>query len=138
MATSVKAEVLRLVQFFQDNKIAVESAAIGATQVKLTISGDYDKLPAYVKARCRGFPDGEKFYVFVRKRDIEVVLRGPPQRRGRIERVKIGGKIVESELVSVRVPGIAFDGQFTLENDGGAGTVPYGDSARSPYRPPKG
>ena len=136
MDTSIKSSVQRLVQILQGYGITVVKAAMGETRLKLVVAGAYDELPAYIKARCRGFPDGDNFAVFIRRRDIHALLNGPPKRRGRIERVKIGGHIVESELVTVRIPGIAFDGQFTLENDGGSGTVPYGKSAGSPHKLP--
>jgi hypothetical protein len=81
-------------------------------------------LPAGLRAYARVMPTKEGILLLFRVRDLGVAI-APEGRTVHREVMLIDGQRVESDVFFTPTVGIEKSGQFTLENDGRAGTVPW-------------
>lgn len=129
MASSTVENVRFLVGKLKEAGVTVRKVLQGSKFLQLIVDeGEYDALPVQTRSRLRAGKHGEDFCVYVHHEQVTTLFDKPRTRVGRVEKVKIQGKIHEQLIVDVRVPGIYMDGQFTLANNNrkrGGGTVPY-------------
>jgi len=134
MAVSEKDRLREFIAFLKKHGVTVISLARGDRSYRFVIEGDYRKLPEYTKSKLRTFEEGGVFCAYVKIKQLAQAITAPPGMTGKwkTKLVKIDGKMVETKVAKVRIPGIAFNGQFTLENDGRCGVVDI-DSKASDY-----
>ena len=127
MAISKVEDVKALVAEFVSAGVEITKVLQSKRFVQLLVDEEgFEKLPSRIKSKLRAGVHEGTFCVYVHHEQVLNLFAPPPARKGRMEKVRIQGRVHEQLVVDVRVPGVYEYGQFTLENNPkGGGTVPY-------------
>lgn len=136
MGESEKDRLQTFVAFLQKHGVNVLGVSRGDCNYRFKIDGDYTKLPPHTRACMGTFEEKDGFYAYVRIKQLTKAITIPKTGGKWTSKFEeIDGKLVESKIAKMRIPGISFNGQFRLEHmeaSGGAGVVDY-DSKASDY-----